>query len=546
MATDKTQTLQSLGITPYFSSSSRDLRLDLNYRNIQRLPYDLFKLEDLQWLNLNVNRLNELPPEFGSLKKLRWLYLENNLFDRFPDVLCELTELIRLYLSANSLKIIPRDICRLTELRWLDLSDNSFWEFPLGLCDNALSKLERLVMDNNKLTCLPAQVSILKGLKVLHLSDNQIEWLPQTICDMEKLEEMLLTNNPLKTLPAYFGERLKRLRTLVCKGCPFIDPLKSSVEKGMKSLREYQGIINRRCENTGLVYFKKQNDGSGEKPCYRMRTRPRGVAVIIDNISKLGYSDSEEGERTCTPSWHSSSDYLRSVLLKLGFNVRMMRGLMSLDIISALRFLSLEDHSYFDCLMVCVLSYGGQGKVIGPDGISVDVKQLMDIFTRENCPTLAEKPKLFFLQILDKHPDNAPRSSASSRSPAVSPNETERNKRSPRSLMDPKGSLIPEDDDFLLTVAMVPPAAICESLRDMYTLYVNVLFGMMEKYARKLNILDVVTAVHSEVRTIQIATVDGQTTSVKPIIQSSLKYNLYLSVPTIMATPTSSLGMASP
>lgn len=308
MATDNTgQTLQSLGITPYFSSSSRDLRLDLNYRNIQRLPYDLFKLEDLQWLNLNVNKLHELPQEFGGLRKLRWLYLENNLFDRFPDVLCELTALIRLYLSTNSLKMIPRDICRLTELRWLDLSDNSFWEFPLGLCDSALSKLERLIMDNNKLTCLPAQVSILKGLKTFHLSDNQLEWLPQTICDMVKLEELQLTNNPLKTLPAYFGERLKRLRILVCKGCPFIEPLKNSVDKGMTSLREYQGIINRRCEHSGLVYFKKQNDGSGEKPCYRMRTRPRGVAVIIDNLSDLRSKDRDEDGRTSTPSGHSSS-----------------------------------------------------------------------------------------------------------------------------------------------------------------------------------------------------------------------------------------------
>ena len=319
MTTDDVQTLQSLGIAPYLSSGSRDLRLDLNYRNIQRLPFDLFKFDDLQWLNLNVNKLSELPPEFGTLKHLKWLYLESNLFERFPDVLCELTELIRLYLSSNTLKIIPRDICKLTKLKWLDLSDNMFWEFPLGLCDTSMSNLERLVLDGNKLTCIPAQISILKGMKVLHLKENHIEWLPQSICDLEKLEELQVSKNPLRTFPAYFSIRLKRLRVLECKGCPLIEPLGAAAGKNVRSLREYQQNANKRMESLDMVHFKPQNDGTWDKPCYRMRTRPRGVAVIIDNMCAEGttgtYRDGDgemsDGFRTSCSSTsttgHSSS-----------------------------------------------------------------------------------------------------------------------------------------------------------------------------------------------------------------------------------------------
>ncbi|XP_071486658.1 caspase-2-like [Diadema antillarum] len=538
MTTENQETIQVLGIAPYIGSS-RDMRLDLNYRNIQRLPYDLFKLTDLHWLNLNVNKLSELPEEFGALKHLKWLYLETNLFEHFPDVLCELKELIRLYLSDNSLKLIPRDICKLTNLRWLDLSDNSFWEFPLGLCDKSLSNLERLVLNNNKLTYLPAQIAVLRGLKVFHLNGNQLEWLPQSICNLEKIEDLQLTNNHVKILPAYLTERLKRLRILKCTGCPLIEPLSESLSKGVRSLREYQYGINRRAEMAKAVFFKPQTDEGWIKPSYQMRTRPRGVAVIIDNFcDALSPGKDKPGEANTAgfvvdSSASTTGTNLRAVLIKLGFNVRMMRGLMSLDIISALRFLSLEDHSYFDCMMVCVLSHGDHGKIIGPDGVGVEVRQLTDIFTRENCPSLAEKPKMFFIQILGKEADDGKLSSQGSDSTTTS---SKASKSGSQQAFDPLQSLIPEEDDFLLTVAMLPPSVMANSTRDVYTLYVNVLFDMLQKYARKLNILDVLTAVHAEVRTLQIPSENDEGDTVCPILQSTLRYDLFLSLP---APPTS-------
>ena len=94
--------LQGLGISPY-RGNAYDLRVDLNYRNLQQLPPDLFNLTELQWLNLNVNKIRDLPAEMSRLSKLKWLYLENNSFERCPDVVCKLTDLVRLYFSCNSL-----------------------------------------------------------------------------------------------------------------------------------------------------------------------------------------------------------------------------------------------------------------------------------------------------------------------------------------------------------------------------------------------------------------------------------------------------------
>lgn len=215
-----------------------------------------------------------------------------------------------------------------------------------------------------------------------------------------------------------------------------------------------------------------------------------------------------------------------------------MRGLMSLDIISALRFVSLEDHSYFDCLVVCILSKGSKGKVYGPDGISVHVDQLTDIFSRHNCPTLADKPKLFFLQILEldgnaisKTSDRSPRNTDNPKElkGTRSPDHQSKSKRNP--LNDQR--LIPNDSDFLLTLALVPQNAICESRESVYKFYVEELFILLEKYARKLNLLDILTTVHAEVRKKRIRTKSGSDSDVitiDPIVQSSLKYNVYLSI----------------
>ena len=207
-----------------------------------------------------------------------------------------------------------------------------------------------------------------------------------------------------------------------------------------------------------------------------------------------------------------------------------MRGLMSLDIISALRFLSLEDHSYFDCVVVCILSHGTEKTVVGPDGISVDIKQLTDIFSSENCPMLAHKPKLFFLQMLEVQGNNKKSQNSSPRSPL---SDIHVAVATPSQAQD---ILVPDDEDFLLTFALVPKSAISESRNSVYHYYVGVLFGMLEKFARKLNLLDCMTTVHSEIRRIRLSTENANKVQITPHLQSTLKYNLYLSVNTSSTT----------
>lgn len=56
-----------------------------------------------------------------------------------------------------------------------------------------------------------------------------------------------------------------------------------------------------------------------------------------------------------------------------------------------------KDHSTYYAVVICVLSHGLEGIVMGVDGGHVSIKDLYRPLTR--CPTLVGKPKLFFIQV---------------------------------------------------------------------------------------------------------------------------------------------------
>lgn len=57
-----------------------------------------------------------------------------------------------------------------------------------------------------------------------------------------------------------------------------------------------------------------------------------------------------------------------------------------------------EDHSKNDCFVVVVMSHGLEGKIFAKD-MSYPVERLWNPFLGENCKTLINKPKLFFIQV---------------------------------------------------------------------------------------------------------------------------------------------------
>lgn len=59
---------------------------------------------------------------------------------------------------------------------------------------------------------------------------------------------------------------------------------------------------------------------------------------------------------------------------------------------------SQKDHSNMDCFVCFIFSHGEKGKIKGADHKFVNIKDLVSCFSGSNCPSLAGKPKLFFIQ----------------------------------------------------------------------------------------------------------------------------------------------------
>lgn len=89
---------------------------------------------------------------------------------------------------------------------------------------------------------------------------------------------------------------------------------------------------------------------------------------------------------------------LDKVLKWLGFEVEIQRDCTSRKMLSLIQELAKTSQRGWDCVMCCILSHGLEGGVYGVDGYTVDIRNLMEPFSGINCPSLAGKPKIFFIQ----------------------------------------------------------------------------------------------------------------------------------------------------
>ncbi|KAM6398364.1 LOW QUALITY PROTEIN: caspase-10 [Pluvialis apricaria] len=138
--------------------------------------------------------------------------------------------------------------------------------------------------------------------------------------------------------------------------------------------------------------FSNVENESKKMTSYKMDGPHRGFVLFINNVVfdrsfrrwKGSCKDAEELER---------------VFKWLGLDVKTYKNLTSQEIKDLMRtWQHLEDHKDRDCFICCILSHGESGAIYGKDEELVSIRTIMSHFTATQCPQLAEKPKLFFIQ----------------------------------------------------------------------------------------------------------------------------------------------------
>jgi len=173
---------------------------------------------------------------------------------------------------------------------------------------------------------------------------------------------------------------------------------------------------------------------------------PRGICLVISNFKFVG-----EEERQ---GYKFDEEAIASLFNELHFKVEIRQNLSGQEIVKAAEEMAARDHSKYGAFVFCIMSHGDKKDFIyGVDNRKAGMEDLMSEFTPTNCPTLENKPKLFFIQACrgNKSDPRMNRLSASTDNIAEDGIQTV---NSPDA--DLANGLSAREADFLLAFATVP------------------------------------------------------------------------------------------
>lgn len=141
---------------------------------------------------------------------------------------------------------------------------------------------------------------------------------------------------------------------------------------------------------------------------YKMSGVPRGYCIIINNVTfDLTCFETRNGS-------DSEAEVLSDVFRQLGFTVMYFKNLCTKRMLQTFkRFRSSGELAEHDALVCIIMSHGDSDKLVGSDGLYINVDTIVGCFNNFNCPALINKPRLFFIQacrgqcrdfgVLEKH-----------------------------------------------------------------------------------------------------------------------------------------------
>ncbi|XP_054555963.1 caspase-8 isoform X2 [Talpa occidentalis] len=237
---------------------------------------------------------------------------------------------------------------------------------------------------------------------------------------------------------------------------------------------------------------QQDSDTQTSDKIYQMKSKPRGYCLIFNNYD---FSQAREDVPKLYKMKDRTGTKLDAVALEetfnhLHFEVIIYNDCTAEKICETLKTYQLMDHTSKDCFVCCILSHGDKGIIYGCDGQEASICDLISYFTGSKCPSLAGKPKIFFIQACQG--ENYQKG-------IVVETDSEQNE----GYLEMDSSLqmryIPDEADFLLGMATVNN---CVSYRNPMegTWYIQSLCqSLRERCPRGEDILTILTGVNYEV-----------------------------------------------
>ncbi|NXX17087.1 CASP8 protein, partial [Podargus strigoides] len=124
---------------------------------------------------------------------------------------------------------------------------------------------------------------------------------------------------------------------------------------------------------------------------YKMKNNPHGYCVILNNHIFKNPCENREGTV-------KDGEAVKRVFKWLQFKTVEHMDLEAKQMYAKIEEYSKIDHSNMDCFVCFIFSHGAKDKIKGVDDEFVNIKDVLSCFSGSNCPSLAGKPKMFFIQ----------------------------------------------------------------------------------------------------------------------------------------------------
>jgi len=148
-------------------------------------------------------------------------------------------------------------------------------------------------------------------------------------------------------------------------------------------------LIKNELSETQWYNIKRRISRATRETHYKNNHKFIGRAIIFNHTTIRGFKNREGTE--------TDRNRLENILKSYGFDVKTHNDLGYIEIRNILEDVAEEDHSNCDCFLIIVMSHGENGSIHAADA-AYRTEDLWRPFLGENCPTLIDKPKLFFIQ----------------------------------------------------------------------------------------------------------------------------------------------------
>ncbi|CAO2615912.1 Casp8 [Lemmus lemmus] len=327
-----------------------------------------------------------------------------------------------------------------------------------------------------------------KKIPKCKLHDNSS--LLDVFVEMEK--RLYLGEDNLDTLKSIFEQVNKSLRRR-------IEEFEES-NRGRRPLAESLHVFSWLLAGQSCIRMQEMYDSLREQESdsqvsdriYQMKSKPRGYCLILNNHD---FSEARQN----VPRLHKmkdrkgtehDEDALTETFQKLHFEVVSYKDCTAREICEILRTFQSMNHKSKDCFICCILSHGDKGIIYGTDGKEASIRELTSYFTGLKCPSLAGKPKVFFIQ--------ACQGDSVQKAVPIETDSEEKGNFLDMDLPSPR-NYIPDEADFLLGMATVKN---CVSYRDPVhgTWYIQSLCqSLRERCPLGDDILSILTGVNYDV-----------------------------------------------